>query len=241
MGRLRRPGGDGRLRRQGGLWGAFGAWGGMGAFGALGGMGAFGARGGLWGAFGALGGGWAPSAPLGPKGPFGVIPELFRADGCSDWTNLRIELLELENKAWNASWDGPPSALSGDRFWQHSRLGADLAWDNLREGPPVIFATGSLAERGLAALQRQGRGRASLLAGHRHRSAQVATHGNTWHKEPGFGAKEPPPGTPLSHTRKSNDDVTTRKNEQLRIKSFVGIQIMKGFGFGAKEPPPGTE
>ena len=44
--------------------------------------------------------------------------------------------------------------------------------------------------------------------------------------EPGFGAKEPPPGTP--------------EQAGLRIKSFVGIKVVKEFGFDSKEPPPGT-
>ena len=44
--------------------------------------------------------------------------------------------------------------------------------------------------------------------------------------EPGFGAKEPPPGTP--------------DQAGLRVKSFVGIKVVSEPGFGAKEPPPGT-
>ena len=44
--------------------------------------------------------------------------------------------------------------------------------------------------------------------------------------EPGFGAKEPPPGTP--------------DQAGLRIKSFVGIKAVSEPGFGAKEPPLGT-
>ena len=44
--------------------------------------------------------------------------------------------------------------------------------------------------------------------------------------EPGFGAKEPPVGTP--------------DQAGLRIKSFVGIKVVSEPGFGAKEPPLGT-
>ena len=45
-------------------------------------------------------------------------------------------------------------------------------------------------------------------------------------KEFGFGAKEPPPGTP--------------DQAELRIKSFVRIKVVLEPGFGAREPPLGT-
>ena len=44
--------------------------------------------------------------------------------------------------------------------------------------------------------------------------------------EPGFGAKEPPPGTP--------------DQAGLRIKSSIEIIILLELGFGTKEPPPST-
>ena len=45
--------------------------------------------------------------------------------------------------------------------------------------------------------------------------------------EPGFGAKEPPPGTP--------------DQAGLGIQSYIGIKVFVAEpGFGAKEPPPRT-
>ena len=44
--------------------------------------------------------------------------------------------------------------------------------------------------------------------------------------EPGFGAKEPPPGTP--------------DQAGLRINSFVRRKVVSEPGFGAKQPPLGT-
>ena len=75
--------------------------------------------------------------------------------------------------------------------------------------------------------------------------------------EPGFGATEPPPGTPDQAGLRINSFIEIRMlldpgfgakepppgtpdQAGLRIKSFIEIRMLLERGFGAKEPPPGT-